>query len=216
MLGGQKGGFVPPTPPPLRVRACVPTPVCTSVVQYKPRAPYVRTYWTRVTKRPVHVPVQAACWIFMTIVVCRCFNEMQQRSTVPECNVSLVGSNQARVTINNGAQASSWPRGVVITPLDTRPPAFSQRQHQAITTQGRPLSTIISKVLIKAVCKYGRGAKKDASCKIFTLCNVDIEQVSTCDQLKCIIRTQLTCWWCNTSSAAEGVVRSTRLVVNIH
>ena len=70
-------------------------------------------------------------------------------------------------------------------------PAFSQRQHQAIATQGRPSNTIISEILIKVVCKSGGGAKKDACCKTFTLRNVDIEQVSTRDQLKRIIRTQL-------------------------
>ena len=44
---------------------------------------------------------------------------------------------------------------------------------------------IISKILVKAVCKsQGGGAKKDAGCKTFTLRNVDTEQVSTRDQLK--------------------------------
>ena len=43
------------------------------------------------------------------------------------------------------------------------------------------------------MCKsQGGGAKKDACCKTFTLRNVDIEQVSTRDQLKRVIRTQLT------------------------
>ena len=49
------------------------------------------------------------------------------------------------------------------------------------------------KIPVKAVCKsQGGGAKKDACCKTLTLCNVDIEQVSTRDQLKRVIRTQLT------------------------
>ena len=62
------------------------------------------------------------------IVVCHCY-DMQQR--LPECNVSLVGSNQARVTGNNSssvvqATPTSRPRGVVITPLNTRYAAFSK------------------------------------------------------------------------------------------
>ncbi len=104
------------------------------------------------------------------IVVCHCY-DMQQRS--PECNVSLVGSNQARVTVNNGssvAQAtptSSRPRGVVITPLNTRYAASSLGQHQGVVTQGISASTIIPKLLIKAVCKSS--TKKDACVKTFTL-----------------------------------------------
>ena len=58
----------------------------------------------------------------MLCVVCRCF-DMQSKSPAPECNVSLVGSHQARVTVNSGStvtQPTVSPglgRGVVITPL---------------------------------------------------------------------------------------------------
>ena len=56
------------------------------------------------------------------VVVCHCFN-MQLKSPAPECNVSLVGFHQARVTVNSGStvtQPTVSPglgRGVVITPL---------------------------------------------------------------------------------------------------
>ena len=49
---------------------------------------------------------------------------------------------------------------------------------------------IIPKLLIMVVCKSS--TKKDACVKTFTLRNVDIDQVSTCDQLKHVILTQLT------------------------
>ena len=125
------------------------TLVCTSVVQFRPCAPCAHVCWTLFSKRPVLQYLlwhTAYMWIVHDSIVYHCFNEMQRWLTVLEWNLSLVGSNQARVTVN-GAQASSRPRSVVITPLDTWPPVFSQRQHQAIITQGRPLSTI------KAVCK---------------------------------------------------------------
>ena len=126
------------------------------------------------------------------IIVCHCY-DMQQRS--PECSVSLVGANQASVTVNNGStvaqQTQSRPRGVVITPLDTtRHAASSQGQRQIIVCPSRTATTVIPKVLVKAVCKSV--PKKDACVKTFTLRNVDIEQVSTRDQLKAVIRSQLT------------------------
>ena len=52
------------------------------------------------------------------------------------------------------------------------------------------MSTIIPKSLLKAVCKSS--PKKDACAKTFTLRDVDMDQVSTHDQLKHVIRTQLT------------------------
>ena len=63
-------------------------------------------------------------------------------------------------------------------------------QLQGVATQGIPASTIIPKLLIKAVCKSS--TKKDACVKTFTLRNVDIDQVTTRDELKHVILTQLT------------------------
>ena len=67
------------------------------------------------------------------VVVCRCFN-MQSKSPAPECNVSLVGSHRARVTVNSGStvtQPTVSPglgRGVVITPLSACQTVQSQSQ----------------------------------------------------------------------------------------
>lgn len=104
---------------------------------------------------------------------------MQPKPTARECNVSLVGSHQARVTVNSGSSSSNTQptltsglacaRGVVITPLNPR-------------TQP---STIVP---IKAVCKSS--SRKDIT-KTFTLRNINSDLMKTRDQLKQVISTQL-------------------------
>ena len=94
----------------------------------------------------------------MLCVVCRCF-DMQSKSPAPECNVSLVGSHQARVTVNSGStvtQPTVSPglgRGVVITPLSACQTVQSQNQRQIFVNPARHTNTIVPKLLIKAVCK---------------------------------------------------------------
>ena len=63
---------------------------------------------------------------------------MQSKSPAPGCNVSLVGSNQARVTVANVGTKVTQPmlssglgRGVVITPLSTQ----NQRVRPLLTRQ---------------------------------------------------------------------------------
>ena len=125
------------------------------------------------------------------VVVCRCF-DMQSKSPAPGCNVSLVGSNQARVTVTNVGSKVTQPtlssglgRGVVITPLSI------QNQRQAFISPASQANTIVPKLLIKAVCKSSSKKEAVKTCKTFTLRNVNVGQVITRDQLKQLIKLQL-------------------------
>ena len=102
--------------------------------------------------------------------------EMQPK--LPEStNGSIVSSHQTKVTLNSvslstSTPASSYPRGVVITPLASSQTLPRQGQHQMFVA-ARQSPTIILKVLIKAVSKAGD--KKDrAKTKTFTLRDVNI------------------------------------------
>ena len=85
------------------------------------------------------------------VVVCRPF-DMLPRSPAPECNLALVGSHLARVTVNNGSTAtqptvtSGLARGVVITPINT---AVAQGPRQVFVTSARQTNTTAPKLLIK-------------------------------------------------------------------
>lgn len=106
--------------------------------------------------------------------------------------MSLVGSNQARVTVTNVGSKATQPtlssglgRGVVITPLST------QNQHQALINPASQANMIVPKLLIKAVCKSSSKKEAVKTCKTFTLRNVNVGQVITRDQLKQLIKLQL-------------------------
>jgi hypothetical protein len=120
---------------------------------------------------------------------------MQSISPAPECNLSLVGAHQARVTVTNigskvtqPTQSSGLGRVVVITPLST---AQSQNQRQVFVNPARQASTIVPKLLIKAVWKSSSKKEAVKTCKTFTLRNVNVGQVITCDQSKQLIKLQL-------------------------
>ena len=75
----------------------------------------------------------------MSVGVCHCF-DMQSVSPAQECNVPLVGSHQARVTVNNGSNrpavvSPGLGRGVVITLLSTGHTVQAQNQRQAFVNQ---------------------------------------------------------------------------------
>ena len=124
------------------------------------------------------------------VVVCRPF-DMLPRSPAPECNLALVGSHQARITVNNGSTAtqptvtSGLARGVVITPINT---AVAQGPRQVFVTSARQTNATAPKLLTKAVCK---SSSKKGAVKTFTLRDVNLSRVSTRDQLKQVIKTQL-------------------------
>ena len=129
------------------------------------------------------------------VVVCRCF-DVQSESPAPECNVSLVGSHQARVTVNNGSNrpavvSPGLGRGVVITPLRTGHTVKAQNQRQVFVNPARQENTIVPKLLIKAVCKSSSKKEAVKTCKTFTLRDVNVAQVVTRDQLKRVIKQQL-------------------------
>ena len=75
--------------------------------------------------------------------------------------MSLVGSHQAKVTVNNGSTVTrptltsglACTRGVFITLLKTA----QQTQSQVIITPAKQMNTIIPKLLIKDVCKFNAG-----------------------------------------------------------
>ena len=76
---------------------------------------------------------------------CDCVVVMQPKPTARECNVSLVGSHQARVTVNNGSSSSN-----------TQPTLTSGLAcARGVNPRTQP-STIVPKLLIKAVCKQER------------------------------------------------------------
>jgi len=122
---------------------------------------------------------------------------MQPKSPAPECNVSLLGSHQARVTVNSGSTvtqptlSSRLGRGVVITPLSAGHTVQSQDQRQIFVNPARQANTIVPKLLIKAVCKSGSMKEAATKCKTFTLRDVNVSQVITRDQLKRVIKLQL-------------------------
>jgi len=130
------------------------------------------------------------------VVVCRCF-DMQSKSPAPECNVSLLGSHQARVTVNSGSMvtqptlSSGLGRGVVITPLSAGHTVQSQDQCHIFVNPARQANTIVPKLLIKAVCTSGSMKEVATKCKTFTLRDVNVSQVITRDQLKRVIKLQL-------------------------
>ena len=134
----------------------------------------------------------------------------------PRCVVSLVGSQH--VTVNNGSlNKVSKPNGrqVIVTPLATPsvrpllPTTLHQELHgrilpvpSALTTSRVPLATTqqrsqgqlsegvsvptLTHVLLKAVLK---GGNKDG--KTFTIRDVDTAAISSCDDMKMLIREQL-------------------------
>ena len=141
---------------------------------------------------------------------------VQPKATMSQrqgCNVSVVGSHQANVTVNGRDQqvhtpavVSQRPGHVIITPLGNATstslavPSTSQvfsrsRQLPASTPgevqargrdQSRNHESIISKLLVKAVCKSTKQAPKT-----FTLRNVDIANTTSQGQLKKVIKEQL-------------------------
>lgn len=129
------------------------------------------------------------------VVVCRCF-DMQSKSPAPDCNVSLVGSHQARVTVNSGSTvnqptlSSGLGRGVVITRLGAGHTVQSQNQQQIFVSPAGRANTIVPKLLIKAVCKSSSKREAAKTCKTFTLRDVNVGQVITRDQLKQVIKLQ--------------------------
>jgi len=98
------------------------------------------------------------------VVVCRCF-DMQSKSPAPECNISLLGSHQARVTVNSGSMvtqptlSSGLGRGVVITPLSAGHTVQSQDQHQIFVNPARQANTIVPKLLHKITQTYFNSTK---------------------------------------------------------
>ena len=100
----------------------------------------------------MHAHVHGLCMLCVSecVVVCHCF-DMQSKSPAPECNVSLVGSHQARVTVNSGStvtQPTVSPglgRGVVITPLGTCQTVQSQNQQQIFVNPERHTNRIVPK-----------------------------------------------------------------------
>ena len=133
------------------------------------------------------------------------------------CNMSLVGSHQANVTVNSARSRDQVtpaimttpnprPGHVIITPLGNctslTVPLTSQaigqsssnyrqqatpKHDQCVAASRKQTENIINKLLVKAVCK---STKK--SPKTFTLRDVDIASVNSRDQLKQLIREQLT------------------------
>ena len=85
-------------------------------------------------------------------------------------DVSIIGVNNGSI---NTQATSIGARRVLITPLGQ-------------TSQFVTRSTVIDKVLLKAVTKAGQ--KKD---KIFTLRGIDTSKVLACDDLKKLIKRQL-------------------------
>ena len=125
--------------------------------------------------------------------------------------MSVVGSHQANVTVNSRDQVHTpavvtRPGHVIITPLGNATstslavPSTSQVLGQSrqlttstpgeLQTRGRDHSrnreSIISKLLLKAVCKSTKQAPKT-----FTLRNVDIASITSQGQLKKVIKEQL-------------------------
>ena len=131
---------------------------------------------------------------------------MQQ--SMAGCNVAVLGSKQASVTVNSSLAPLSRPISgstphrpgqVIITPLSTvhtsaMPTGASsslEQQRQALLAHvSRPEASVggVSKILLKAV---GSLTKKDL--KTFTLRNVDTAGVNSEEKLK-LIRTQHCIW----------------------
>ena len=98
--------------------------------------------------------------------------------------VHLISGSHS-VTVNNGSGLGSsilptaaGRHGVIVTPLTSRP------SPTPVNIPVRP--QLISKVLVKA---FTKGSKKDP--KIYTLRNINPDEVSTVHKLECVIRDQL-------------------------
>ena len=110
----------------------------------------------------------------------------------PLCSLSLaVAATGRRVTINSGSQKQVSKNGggcVLITPLSKGTYSMPNVPTAKLNTTLQGASPLLSKVLVKVASKDG----PISSGKMFTLRDLDITTILTCEDLKDAIKRQLT------------------------
>lgn len=114
-----------------------------------------------------------SCMLHPTLT-CSAHNLVMATHSTP---LAVVGVNNGVVTTRAGGVCGTGVRRVLITPLG---------QPAQVPTHVQTTPSVINKVLLKAVTKEAK--KKE---KIFTLRHIYTEKISSCDELKKIIKQQL-------------------------